>query len=49
MRSCLTRLADVAGKTVQTIEGLAGDVSTAVTQAWIKARRRNVATASRVL
>jgi isoquinoline 1-oxidoreductase subunit alpha len=37
-RSCLTRLADVSGKTVQTIEGLAGDVATAVTQAWIKAQ-----------
>ena len=37
-RSCLTRLADVAGKNVQTIEGLSGDVSTAVTEAWIKAQ-----------
>jgi isoquinoline 1-oxidoreductase alpha subunit len=37
-RSCLTTLADVAGKTVQTIEGLSGDVATAVTQAWIKAQ-----------
>ena len=38
MRSCLTRLADVAGKTVQTIEGLSGDVAKAVTEAWIKAQ-----------
>jgi len=37
-RSCLTRLADVAGKTVQTIEGLSGEVATAVTEAWIKAQ-----------
>jgi isoquinoline 1-oxidoreductase alpha subunit len=37
-RSCLTRLADVAGKTVQTIEGLSGDVAKAVTEAWIKAQ-----------
>lgn len=37
-RSCLTRLADVAGKTVQTIEGLSCDVAKAVTDAWIKAQ-----------
>ena len=37
-QSCLTRLSDVAGKTVQTIEGLSGDVAKAVTEAWIKAQ-----------
>ena len=37
-RSCLTRLADVAGKNVQTIEALSGDVAKAVTEAWIKAQ-----------
>jgi isoquinoline 1-oxidoreductase alpha subunit len=37
-RSCLTTLTEVAGKTVQTIEGLSGEVSTAVTEAWIKAQ-----------
>ena len=37
-RSCLTTLSDVAGKTVQTIEGLSGDVAKAVTEAWIKAQ-----------
>jgi isoquinoline 1-oxidoreductase alpha subunit len=37
-RSCLTSLSDVAGKTVQTIEGLSGDVAKAVTGAWIQAQ-----------
>jgi isoquinoline 1-oxidoreductase subunit alpha len=37
-RSCLTTLTEVAGKTVQTIEGLSGEVYTAVTEAWIKAQ-----------
>jgi isoquinoline 1-oxidoreductase subunit alpha len=37
-RSCLTRLVDVSGRNVQTIEGLSGEVSTAVTEAWIKAQ-----------
>ena len=37
-QSCLTRLSDVAGETVQTIEGLSGAVAKAVTEAWIKAQ-----------
>lgn len=41
MRSCQTSLADVAGKSVTTIEGLVqgdqGDVARAVTNAWNKA------------
>lgn len=36
-RSCQTRVADVAGKKVETIEGLSGEVAEAVTQAWIEA------------
>jgi isoquinoline 1-oxidoreductase alpha subunit len=37
-RSCLTRLGDVSGRNVQTIEGLFGEVFSAVTEAWIKAQ-----------
>src|SRR5271155_1586108 len=37
-RSCLTRLAGVSGRNVQTIEGLFGEVPSAVTEAWIKAQ-----------
>lgn len=37
-RSCVTPVADVAGKTVTTIEGLSGEVAKAVTEAWIRAQ-----------
>ena len=37
-RSCVTPVADVAGKSVTTIEGLSGDVAKAVTEAWIRAQ-----------
>lgn len=37
-RSCVTPVADVAGKSVTTIEGLSGDVAKAVTDAWIRAQ-----------
>ena len=36
-RSCQTALSDVAGKSIQTIEGLSGQVGKAVAAAWIKA------------
>jgi isoquinoline 1-oxidoreductase alpha subunit len=35
-RSCQTRIGDVAGKTIVTIEGLQGKVAEAVQQSWIK-------------
>lgn len=37
-RSCQTRVGDVAGKNVTTIEGLTGDVARAVMDGWIKAQ-----------
>ena len=37
-RSCVTPVADIAGKNVTTIEGLSGDVAKAVTEAWIRAQ-----------
>ncbi len=36
-RSCQTVLSEVAGKSIQTIEGLSDQVGNAVTEAWIKA------------
>ena len=38
MRSCITLVSDVAGKSITTIEGLSGDVAKAVTEAWIRAQ-----------
>jgi len=37
-RSCVTPVADIAGKSVTTIEGLNGEVAKAVTEAWIRAQ-----------
>ncbi len=36
VRACVTPVSDVAGREVTTIEGLTGDVATAVRDAWIK-------------
>ncbi|MCC2107511.1 MAG: (2Fe-2S)-binding protein [Hyphomicrobiales bacterium] len=38
VRSCVTPVIDVAGKSVTTIEGLNGEVAKAVTEAWIRAQ-----------
>ncbi|WP_374545645.1 (2Fe-2S)-binding protein [Rhodoblastus sp.] len=35
-RSCQTRIGDVGGKTITTIEGVNGDVAAAVQKSWIK-------------
>ncbi|MCI4680806.1 (2Fe-2S)-binding protein [Rhodoblastus acidophilus] len=35
-RSCQTRIGDIAGKNVVTIEGVKGDVAQAVQKSWIK-------------
>lgn len=37
-RACMTNVADVAGKSVTTIEGLSGDVAKAVAEGWIRAQ-----------
>ena len=34
-RSCITRIGDVAGRSVTTIEGLTGDAGNALKQAWV--------------
>ena len=34
-RSCITRIGDVAGRSVTTIEGLSGDAGNALKQAWV--------------
>lgn len=36
VRACVTPVSDVAGREVTTIEGLNGDVATAVRDAWVK-------------
>lgn len=36
VRSCVTTVADVAGKSITTIEGLSGPVADAVRDAWVK-------------
>ena len=36
VRACVTPVSDVAGREVTTIEGLTGDVATAVRDAWVK-------------
>ena len=38
VRSCVTPVIDVAGKSVTTIEGLNGEVAKAVIEAWIRAQ-----------
>jgi isoquinoline 1-oxidoreductase alpha subunit len=37
-RSCQTKVGDVPGKNVTTIEGLSGDVARAVIEGWVKAQ-----------
>ncbi|WP_439541701.1 (2Fe-2S)-binding protein [Hyphomicrobium sp.] len=36
VRACVTPVSDVAGREVTTIEGLGGDVASAVREAWVK-------------